>query len=100
MYVTEFADVGKSGGTVPVGAEPANTTQAVSFTATAGQSAAFKNNTRQIRVAVDGTANIKIGLNPTAVTATDRRMSVGSEYFDVSNVQGQGYQISAVTCAV
>lgn len=101
LYITEFADVGKSGGVVPVASIPANTKQTVSFTGTAGQSAAFQNNTRLVRIAVDGIASIAFGLNPTAVASTDARMSAGSvEYYDISTVMGLGYKVSAVTTPV
>ena len=98
MYITEFADIGKGIGLV--GSIPVNTTQAVSFS-TVAQSAALQNNTKLVRVNVDGLANIKFGTNPTAVASTDMRMSAGStEYFDVSTVMGQGYKISAITSPV
>jgi hypothetical protein len=98
MYITEFADVGKTGGVVPVGAIPANAKQFITFSATAGQSAAFANNTRLVRIAVDGAASIAFGTNPTAVTAQDARLSTGAvEYYDISAVMGQGYKVSAVT---
>ena len=98
MYITEFADVGKTGGVVPVGALPANTKQFISFTATPGTSATFANNTRLVRIAVDGIANIAFGTAPTAVAGQDARMSAGAvEYYDLSTVMGQGYKVSAVT---
>ncbi len=94
MYITEFADLGRL---APYGSIPVNATQAVTFS-TVAQSAALQNNTRLVRVNVDGLANIKFGTNPTAVASTDMRMTAGStEYFDVSTVMGQGYKISAIT---
>lgn len=96
MYISEYSDVGHSGGIVPVGDEPANTDQVVSFTATAGQSAAFKNNTKMVRVHVDGIASILFGTNPTAVANTNKRMTAGqTEYFTIP--LGQAYKVSAVT---
>ncbi|SRR6266404_1807209 len=96
LYVTEFADVGKVGGVIPVGAEPATADQNIPFTATAGQSAAFKNNTSLVRIHVDGVASILFGTNPTAVANTNRRLSAGqTEYYSIP--MGQGYKVSAVT---
>lgn len=98
LYVTEFADVGRYGGVVQMASIPPTASQNVSFTATAGQSAAFQNNTKYVRIAVDGIANIAFGTNPTAVAGQNARLSAGAvEYYDVSNVLGQGYKVSAVT---
>ncbi len=98
MYITEFADVGKMGGVVAVAAIPATAKQNITFTGTAGQSAAFQSNTRLVRVHVDGIASILFGTNPTATANVDARMTAGqTEYFDVSTVMSQGYKISAVT---
>ena len=96
MYVTEFTDVGKSGGVIPVGAEPATADQHITFTSTAGTSAAFQNNTSLVRIHVDGIASILFGTAPTAVANTNRRMTAGqTEYFNVAI--GQAYKVSAVT---
>lgn len=96
MYITEFADVGKSGGIIPVGAEPSTASQHISFTGTAGQSAAFQNNTSLVRIHVDGISSIAFGTNPTAVANSDRRMISGqTEYYYIP--QGQAFKVSAVT---
>jgi len=97
MYVTEFADSGPLG--AGIGQEPINADQAITFTATAGQSAAFKNNTKLVRITVDGIASVLFGTNPTAVANTNRRMGAGQiEYFTVP--PGQAYKVSAVTTTV
>lgn len=97
LYVTEYADIAKT--QIPIGSIPVTATQNISFTATAGQSAAFQNNTKYVRLATDGVANVKFGVNPTAVTGVDMRLGVTSigEIFDVSSVLGDGYKVSAVT---
>jgi len=95
MYISEYPDVGRLGGIIPVGAEP-STDQIVTFTATHGESTAFKANTSMVRVHVDGIASILFGTNPVAVANTNKRMTAGqTEYFTVP--QGQGYKVSAVT---
>jgi hypothetical protein len=101
MYITEFADVSRVGGdAVSMPSIPPTASQAITFS-TVAQSAAFQNNTKVVRINVDGLANIAFGLNPTAVASTSMRMSAGAtEYFDVSNVMGQGYKVSAITSPV
>jgi len=95
MYISEYPDVGRLSGVIPVGAEPC-TDQTVAYTATAGASAAFKNNTNMVRIHVDGVASILFGTAPTAIANTNKRMTAGqTEYFTVP--VGQAYKVSAVT---
>lgn len=95
LYVSEYADVGRYGGLIPVGAEPSVADQTVTFTATPGQSAAFKNNTTMVRIHTDGICSILFGANPTAAT-TNKRLTAGqTEYFVVPT--GQSYKVSAIT---
>lgn len=95
MYISEYSDVGRLGGIIPVGAEPC-TDQVVAFTATQGSSTAFKNNTNMVRVHVDGIASILFGTAPVAVANTNKRMTAGqTEYFTVP--VGQSFKVSAVT---
>jgi uncharacterized protein YbcV (DUF1398 family) len=95
LYVTEYSDVGRAGGMFQVAAEPANVEQYVTFTATAGQSTAFLNNTRMVRIAVDTVSNIVFGTNPTAVTGQSKRFSAGqTEYFFVPI--SKSFKVSAV----
>lgn len=92
MYVTEYADPSISA-TFPY--EPAITDQKITFTGTAGTSAAFAVNTALVRVQVDGIASVVFGTAPTATTA-NRRMTAGqTEYFRV--LAGQSYKVSAIT---
>lgn len=96
MYISEYADAGRLQGIIPVGAEPCVDQAPVTYTATAGQSAAFKNTTQMVRIHVDGIASILFGTNPTAVANTNKRMTAGqTEYFTVPN--GKSYKVSAVT---
>lgn len=95
MYISEYSDVGRLGGIIPVGAEPC-TDQVVTFTGTHGESTALKNNTTMVRVHVDGIASILFGTAPVAVANTNKRMSAGqTEYFTVP--MGSAYKISAVS---
>lgn len=98
MYIREYADSGsyQSGNILPV--EP-GTDQVVSFTSTAGQSAAFKNNTKVVRITVDGIASILFGTNPTAVLSTNLRMSAG-QTSDFLVPVGSGLKVSAVITTV
>lgn len=99
MYISEYADAGRATGIIPVGAEPCTDQTPVTFTGTAGQSAAFRNDTRLVRIHVDGIASIKFGTNPTAVTQTNKRMTAGqTEYFWLSpGSVGVSMKVSAVT---
>ncbi len=64
MYIREYPDSGMLTGGQPIPIEPGTDQAPVTFTATAGQSAAFKNNTRVVRIAVDGIASILFGCLP------------------------------------
>lgn len=99
MYIREYPDSGYyiNGGVIP--AEPGTDQTPVSFTATAGQSAAFKNNTRVVRITVDGIASILFGTNPTAVANTNLRMGAG-QTSDFLVPLGSGLKVSAVTTTV
>lgn len=95
LYISEYADVGRSGGIIPVGAEPATDQAPLTFTGTAASSAAFLNNTSMVRIHTDSIASIKFGTAPTAVANTNKRLTAGqTEYFTVP--LGQSYKVSAV----
>jgi hypothetical protein len=97
-YVTEFVGLVPSPGGPPgIAMQPPVAEQAITFTTTAGTSAAFNAKTTVVRIAVDGIANVLFSTAGTAaVLATNMRMSAGqSEYFGVP--PGQGYKISFVT---
>jgi hypothetical protein len=99
MYIREYADSGMLSGGQPLPIEPGTDQTPVSFTATAGQSAAFKNNTRVVRIAVDGIASIVFGTNPTAVLSSNLRMSAG-QTSDFIVPLGGALKVSAVTTTV
>lgn len=105
LYIAEFAatyrDHAVGGGAAFM---PPITEQTVVIPSAAGpanSSAAFNVNTRIIRVHVDANAgnagagvNIKLGANPTAVTAVSERMAINStEYFGVV----PGHKLSVIT---
>jgi hypothetical protein len=96
LYIREYGDSGNytSGQSIPM--EPANTDQHVTFTGTAGQSAAFQNNTRCVRITVDGVANILFGTNPTAVAGQNLRLSAG-QVLDFQIPFSSGLKVSAIT---
>jgi len=97
LYIREYADTGMYQNGQPLPIEP-GVDQVVSFTTSAGQSAAFKNNTKMVRITTDGLANILFGSNPTAVVGTNLRMSVGQTY-DFLVPPGSALKVSAVTAA-
>jgi hypothetical protein len=94
LYITEYADISEN-----VGLEPALVIQTVSFTGTAGTSAAFNENTRYVRLNADANACVLFGTAPTAVTARDTRIAAGAaEYFKVDRgADPVKLKVSAVT---
>jgi hypothetical protein len=98
LYVTEFAELGYTNltGGQPFPAVPHVTTQVVSFTATAGVSAAFAATTKMIRINADGICSFVFGANPTA-TVNDSRLAIGTtEYYMVTS-STTPLKISAIT---
>jgi hypothetical protein len=99
MFISEYERMTEvtGGYRVAVGEEPSIAEQVITFTATAGQSAAFNVRTRFVRIEVDGIADILFGTNPTAVAGASKRLTAGqSEYFGI-NPNGGPYKVSAVT---
>jgi len=96
MYIREYADNGMEVGGNILPQEPGSDQAPVSFTGTAGQSAAFKNTTRVVRIHVDGIASILFGANPTATANTNLRMTAG-QTSDFLVPLGSGLKVSAVT---
>lgn len=94
LYISEYPDAGyaTSGSSVP--AEP-SFDQVVAFTGTPGASAAFKNNTKFVRIHTDGIASILFGTAPTAAI-TNKRLTAGQTEYYVVPVGAQ-YKISAIT---
>ena len=86
LSVTEYDNttLDARGDTMPVATNPGVAIQNITFTATAGASAAFNRSTKLIRVISDADCRIVFGTAPTAVT-TDMLLKAGSaEYFGVS----------------
>jgi hypothetical protein len=86
LSVTEYDNttLDARGETMPVATNPGVTIQNITFTATAGVSAAFDRNTKLVRVISDADCRILFGVSPTAVV-TDMLLKAGSaEYFGVT----------------
>lgn len=90
LWVTEYAEmpVSQKGADVPIGMEPAVTSQTVSFTATSGGSNAFNTKTRYVRLISSDDCHIKFGVSPTAATTDAKMMAGAPEYFGIANVNG------------
>jgi hypothetical protein len=89
-YVREYSELGS--GVPGVAGEPATTSYRVTFTTTAGTSAAFQSTTRFIRVWCDAQASYDIGSAPTAVNTMSPVGAGSPEYFGVK----PGHKISVV----
>jgi len=68
---------------VPVGAQPATTTQTVSIAAGSAQSSAFGPTTRMVRLHTDAICSYRFGTNPTASATTARMAANTTEYHGV-----------------
>lgn len=98
LYIREYPDSGayQSGNILPV--EPGTDQAPITISATSAQSAAFKNNTRVVRLSTDVSCSIVFGTNPTAVTATQLRMAAG-QTSDFLVSLGSGLKVAVVTTA-
>jgi len=96
MYITEYSRLAgdADGRVIQAGKHDAyDTDQQVTFTATAGASAAFGADTHLIRVSCDAAAFLAFGADPTAVTTEGTPVQANTpEFFGV--VPGQ--KVSAV----
>lgn len=92
LYVTEFSNRLSASG-VPT--MPPIAQQKVTFTGTAGVSAAFNVATRTIRVQADGICSVRVFSGATSnATVSDMRLTAGqTEWFAVA----PGAKISAIT---
>lgn len=94
LYITEYGSTGAN--RAPMAQEPAIAVQKVSFTGTAGTSAAFNDATTFVRIHVDGIASVKFSKAGTAAAVTDPRMPADTvEYFSVP--PGGQFKVSAIT---
>ena len=83
LYITEFVEY--SPVTYQAAKAPSNGNQTVTITASSAQSAAFKSNTRLIRVHCDVACHIEIGGAAPTATVTSPPMVAGqTEYFYVT----------------
>lgn len=96
LYIREYTDNGMETGGNNLPQEPGTDQAPVTFTVTAGQSAAFKPQTRVVRVHVDSIASILFGTNPTAVANTNLRLTAG-QTSDFLVPIGSNLKVSAVT---
>lgn len=96
-YISEYKNLvtDESGRVIQVPAEPAVTTQIVTFTVSV-QSAAFAASTRFVRIVCDTKGHFVFGTNPTAITATSPYMAADMpEFFGVP--RGADYKVAVVT---
>lgn len=97
MYIREYQDTGIFSGGCPLPQEPGVDQSPVTFTGTHGESAAFKSNTKLVRIHVDGIASILFSAAGTAATAnTNLRMTAG-QTSDFLVQPGTTLKVSAVT---
>lgn len=88
LYISEYSSLATDPNAmgVPVGSEPSEATQKVSYT-TATQSSAFGGNTRFVRVIADADAHLLFGANPTATASHMLVKANTAEYFGVEATQ-------------
>lgn len=84
LYIQEYTSLGfdGNGATGPMGHEPAETSQNVSFT-TATQSAAFGETTHFVRLYGSASFHVVFGDNPTATANSMKVAANAPEYFAV-----------------
>lgn len=93
-YIREYREAYvQQGSSIQIANEPAITDQTVSFTGTAGTSAAFNANTKFVRIQTDGICSFLFGASPTALTTSARLAAGTTEYFGV--IPGQ--KVSFIT---
>lgn len=81
LYIEEYGSAGSAG--LQCAPQPALATQAVSFTGTAGASAAFNPGTRLVRITANAACHRIFGTAPTATTSHPRLGEGVIEYFEV-----------------
>lgn len=86
LYISEYAIFthDRWGFQAQVGTEPSIASQVVTVDVTSGQSSAFNEETKLVRVHADTTCSIAIGENPTATSESLRLPANGTEYFRVT----------------
>src|SRR6266852_45228 len=98
LYLAELNAIG-GGGNHPIsGAQwPPVAEQTVSITGASVQSVIVNKNTTLLRINVDATCSIAIGLNPTATVLTARLASNQTEYFSIP--PNSNYKIAVIANA-
>lgn len=102
LYITEYAGTGDLIAQGNIAMEPMTADQTpLSFTGTAGVSAAFNGATNIVRIHPDSICSIAFSttsagtVSDPSATTSNRRMAAGqTEYFKVP--QGKGYKVSAI----
>lgn len=94
VYITEYERVPiAAGGSIAMGAEPAQASQTVAVGGASAQSSAFGPTTVYLRVHTDAICSLAFGANPTA-TATLARMAANqTEYFHVQ----PGHKVAVIS---
>lgn len=96
LFISEFDRLytDGSGNHPPIAPLPPVAEQTRSISGTSAQSSAFGGRTRFVRLYTDTACFVKVGLNPTAITASSLPLAAGaSEYFSVQ----PGDKIAAIT---
>lgn len=95
-YISEYKNLvtDESGRVIMVPAEPAVTTQVVTFTTTVA-SAAFAASTRFVRIVSDTKGHFLFGLAPTALATSPYMAADMPEFFGVP--RGKSYKVALVT---
>lgn len=100
-YISEYVDLPVFiGQGIMAAVEPAVATQAVSFTGTAGASAAFNAKTKFIRVHVDAAASFKFGTGTPVALVSDPRLAASSTEFFGIPVSPGSYKVSFIASDV
>jgi hypothetical protein len=84
LYITEYERIPVgAGGSIAMGAEPAQAYQTVAIGGATQPSAAFGPTTQYIRVHCDAICSVAFGTNPTATAVLTRLAANQTEYFHV-----------------
>lgn len=97
LYITEYQGTGlQPNQSIQSPMEPPLATQALTYTGTAGVSAAFSAKTQLVRITSEAVCSYLFSSAGTAATTSSPRLAAGvSEYHAVP--LGQGFKVSAIT---
>ena len=99
LYITEYnrMTLDVSGAVVPIGMEPAITTQTVAISGVSAQSALLNSATRFVRIETDTICHLLWAANPTATTSHTRLAASQTEYFGTNPIDvGLGLKIAVI----